>query len=67
MVFWLVAPVCIDGMERRPSANTSVDVYGARGVETGGITEAVAAGADNVVLVSLATGTTKDLYALGTC
>lgn len=54
-------------MEKSPSAKTSVDVCGAGGIETGGITEAVAAGADNVVLVSLATGTTKDLYALGTC
>ena len=65
MVFWLVAPVCIDGMERRPSANTSADVYGARGVETGVIVTAIV-GAESVVLVSLTASTTEDLCALCT-
>ena len=66
MVFWLVAPVCVDGVERSPSANASADVCGAGGVETGGIIEAVVAGAKMVVLESLTTGTTVDLCALGT-
>ena len=59
--------MCVDGVERSPSKKASADVSGAGGVETGGITEAVDAGAENVVLVSLATGTAEDLYGLGTC
>ncbi|XP_044356392.1 zinc finger CCCH domain-containing protein 8-like [Triticum aestivum] len=39
-----------DGVERSPSKKASADVSGAGGVETGGITVAVAAGADIVVL-----------------
>ena len=66
MVFWLVAPVCVDGVERSPSAKASAGVCGAGGVETGGMTEAVAAGAEMVVLESLTTGTIVDLCALGT-
>ena len=45
--------------------NASVEVDGASGVATGGATEAVAAGAEVVALVCV-TGTTADLYALGT-
>ena len=43
----------------------SVDVAGAGGVAVGGGTEAVAAGADEVALVS-GTGTAADLCPLGT-
>ena len=46
MVFWLVAPVCVDGVERRASAKASVEVCGAGGVDTGGTTVEVAAGAE---------------------
>ena len=52
-------------MERSPATNASEEVCGAGGVATGGTTEAVAAGAEVVALVSLA-GTTADLCALGT-
>jgi hypothetical protein len=45
--------------------NASVEVVGAGGVATGGTTEAVAAGADVVALVSV-TGIAADLCALGT-
>ena len=65
-VFWLVALVCVDSMERRASANASEDVCGAGGVDTGGTTMAVAAGAKVVVLESLTTGTADDLCSLGT-
>ena len=43
----------------------SVEVDGACGVATVGVTGAMAAGADVVALVS-GTGTAVDLYALGT-
>ena len=43
-----------------PWTKTSVDVDGAGGVAAGGGTEAVAAGADDVALVS-GIGTTADL------
>ena len=52
-------------MERSPTTNASVEVVGAGGVATGGATEAVAAGAEVVDLVSV-TGTVADLRALGT-
>ena len=52
-------------MERSPAKNASKEVSGAGGVATTGTTEAVAAGAEVVALVSLA-GTTADLCALGT-
>ena len=42
MVFWLVAPVCVDGVEMTASANASAEVYGAGGVDTGGATGAMA-------------------------
>ena len=58
--------MCVDGVERRASANASAEVCGAGGVDTGGTTVAVAAGAEVVVLESLKTGTTDDLCALGT-
>ena len=48
-----------------PRTKASVDVAGAAGVAAGGGTEAVAAGADAVALVS-DTGTAADLYPLGT-
>ena len=48
------------GVERIPTTKASVDVVGAGGVVAGGGTEAVAAGADAVALVS-DTGTTADL------
>ena len=48
-----------------PRTKASVDIAGAGGVATGGGTEAVAAGAEVVPLVSV-TGTTADLCALGT-
>ena len=51
------------GVERTPRTKASVDVVGAGGVATGGGTEAVAAGADVVALVS-AMSTTADLWAL---
>jgi hypothetical protein len=66
VVFWLVAPVCVDGVERSPSTKASADVCGAGGVETGGMTEVVAAGDEMVVLGSLTTGTAADLCAFGT-
>jgi hypothetical protein len=56
--------VYVDGIERSASTKASVDVCWA-GVETGGGTVAVAAGAESVVLVST-TGTAADLGALGT-
>ena len=61
MVFWLVALVCIDGVERTTSTNALEDVCGA-----GGTTVAVAADAEVVVPKSLTTGTADDLCALGT-
>ena len=45
--------MCVFGVERSPSVKASADVCGVGGVETGGNTEAVATGADIVVLVSL--------------
>ena len=45
--------------------NASVEVVGGGGVATGGGTDAMAAGADVVALVSL-TGIAADLCALGT-
>ena len=63
MSFWLVSLVCVDGVDRSPSTKASADVCGAGGVETGGMTEGVAAGADNVVLVSLTTSTADVYYA----
>ena len=45
--------------------NASVEVDGAGGVATGGGTDVVAVGADEVALVS-ATGTAADLCPLGT-
>ena len=48
------------GVERTPRTKASVDVVGAGGVAAGGGTEAVAAGADAVALVS-GTGTAADL------
>ena len=58
--------MCVDGVERRASANASIEVCGAGGVDTGGTTVAVAAGAEVVALESLTTGTADDLCALGT-
>ena len=58
--------MCVDGVERRASANASEEVCGAGGVDTGGATVAVAIGAEMVVLESLATSTTDDLRALDT-
>jgi len=52
-------------VERSPVTNASEEVVGASGVATGGATEAVAAGAEVVALVSV-TGTAAYLYALGT-
>ena len=52
-------------MERSPATNASKEVVGAGGVATGGATEAMAAGADVVALVSV-TGTATDLCLLGT-
>ena len=52
-------------MERTPRTNASIEVVGASGVATGGATEAMAAGADAVALVSV-TSTTAGLCALGT-
>ena len=52
-------------MERTPWTNASVEVVGAGGVATGGATEAVAAGADVVALVSVI-GIAADLCLLGT-
>ena len=52
-------------MERIPMTNASVEVVGASGVATRGATEAVAAGAEVVALVSV-TGTAADMCALGT-
>ena len=57
--------MCVDGVERTPSANASADACGAGGVDTGGAIVAVAAGAESVVLVS-ASGTIDDLCALAT-
>ena len=65
-VFWLVALVCIDGVERRASAKASVEVCRARGVKIGGATMAIVAGAKVVVVESLTTGTADNLCALGT-
>ena len=48
-----------------PRKDASVEVVGAGGVATRGGTDAVAAGADVVALVS-AMGTVADLYSLGT-
>ena len=48
------------GAERTPRTKASIDVAGAGGVAAGGGTEAVAAGADEVALVS-GTGTAADL------
>ena len=48
------------GVERTPRKKASVDGVGAGGVADGGGTEAVAAGADVVALVS-AMGTAADL------
>ena len=48
------------GVERNPRMNASVEVVGASGVATRGGTNAVAAGADVVALVSV-TGTSEDL------
>ena len=48
------------GVERTPRMKASVDVAGAGGVAAGGVTEAVAAGADEIALV-FGTGTTADL------
>ena len=53
------------GVERTPRTKASVDIVGAGGVATGGGTEAVAAGADVVALVS-GTFTVEDLRPLGT-
>ena len=53
------------GVERTPRTKASDDVAGAGGVAAGGGTGAVAAGADDVALVSV-TGTTADLCPLGT-
>ena len=47
-------------MERSPATNASNEVVGAGGVAAGGGTEAVAAGADDVALVS-GTGNAADL------
>ena len=52
-------------MERTPRTNASVEVVGAGGVATRGATEAVAAGADIVALVSV-TGTAADHCLPGT-
>ena len=57
--------MCEGGVEKSPTTNTSEEVCGAGGVATGGATEAVAAGAEVVALVSLA-GIAADLCALGT-
>ena len=46
-------------MERTPRTNASAEVVGAGGVATGGATDAVAAGADVVALVSV-TSTAAD-------
>ena len=48
------------GVERTPRTKASVDVVGAGGVAAGGGTEAVAAGANIVALVS-GTGTAANL------
>ena len=48
------------GVERTPRTKASVDVAGAGGVAAGGGTEAIAASADLVALVS-STSTTTDL------
>ena len=48
------------GVERTPRTKASVDVAGTGGVAAGGGTEAVAAGADEVALVS-GTCTAADL------
>ena len=53
------------GVERTPRTKASVVVVGAGGVATGGRTEAVAAGAKVVALVS-AMDTAADLCPLGT-
>ena len=53
-------------MERRASAKASEEVIQAGGVDTGGTTVVVAAGAEVVVLESLTTGTADDLCTLGT-
>ena len=53
------------GVERTPRTKASVDVVGAGGVAAGGSTEAVAAGADVVALIS-GTCTAADLCPLGT-
>ena len=66
MVFWLVALVCVDAIERRASANACEEVYEAGGVDTRGTIVAVATGAEVVVLESLTTSTDDDLCALGT-
>ena len=58
--------MCVDGVERSPSAKASADFCGAGGVETGGMTEAVVAGTEKVVLESLPTSTALELCALGT-
>ena len=51
-------------MERRASDNASEEVSRAGGVDTGGTTVAVAAGAEGVVLEFLRTSATDDLCAL---
>jgi len=66
VVFWLDAPVCVDGVERRVPANASAKVCRAGGVDTGGAMVAISAGAEIVALESLTTGTANDLCALGT-
>ena len=57
--------MCEGGVERSPTTNASEEVVGAGGVANGGATEAVAAGAEVVALVS-DTGTDVDLCLLGT-
>ena len=44
--------MCVDGVERSPATKASEEVVGAGGVATGGATEAAAAGAEVVALVS---------------
>ena len=56
----LLGLVSGDGVDRTPRTKASDDVVGADGVGVGGGTEAVAAGAEDVALVSN-TGTAADL------
>ena len=58
--------MCVDGVERSPSAKASAEVCGAREVETRGAIVAVVVDAEIEVLVSLTPGTAEDLCALGT-